>query len=281
MALVKGDLIRDSGLSTVNGVKTIKRMYNVSSLPLDVNVLTAAETAAGVPQYGDPHPIYPFCIVRRIDVTPMVQGEKMHHMSADVSITYEGNDSVNVTFGSSLQQVMTDTNHLGKEMQVTFSGNFILVNGKKQLVPERAIVPKFVHNDFITFTHWYVVKNKDFTYPTPIEKLKEKYLNKVNSQTFRGKGKGVWMCTQFDGTSMDYGRSYEIMIKLERRAASIDPKDGSEDGWAEYAWTHNFDGTVPSVASKKKRDGVRKCDDLYDSADFNTIGDDLININSL
>lgn len=277
--IVKGDLIRDSGLSTVNGIKTIRRVYNVNSMPInDVNILTMAEMAGGIPRYGDSHPIYNYCIVRRVDVSPLAQSGNVHATACEVVVTYEGNDSVSVQFGSTLQQVMTDTNNVGKEIVVYFSGN---VDQNDDQIAQRAVVPKFCRNDSIVFTHWYVVKNRDLTYPTPIEKLKEKYLGKVNKVTYRGRPRYCWMCVQFDGNTIDFGRSYEVTVKLERRAASIDPALKTEDGWAEYAWYHNFNGEVPHACSKKLRDGVHKVDDLYDEVDFNDIGNDLLNIGSL
>lgn len=278
---VKSDLIRDSGLEAQPGLTRIKRSYVVENISGTASVLEAALVAPGVPRYGESHPDNKLAIARSFEVKPIRSdsGNGLYfNQSAQVIVTYENlqpdGTSIfpNVRFGSTLQQVTTDTvidPTSGKEkpVWVYWSG------GPKQ----RAEVPKFVRMPFIELTKYVIVKGDktllEMNYPTPIEELQERYHGKVNSSTFRGGKAHEWCCTQFDADTQDWGKSYMITVRVERKPAP--------DTWDAWAWYKLPNGDVPANANKSKEDGVRRITGLHGEADFNNLGTDLSKLSTI
>ena len=282
---VKADLIRDSGVIVDAGMITIRRAYAIYNMPQTTNLLTDALTVAGIPQHGDPHPVYPKAYAKTFQVLPLIEGKSESRTAVEVIVTYI-NRPIVIQFGSALRQIETDTDRTGKMIYASWSGardpdtftnNAQRVKG--QLTKQRAIAPKLVRDDIITFSSWFLVKNAgDYTYPTPIETLKEKYMGKVNSKTFRGKDKRVWMCIDVSATTDDFGKSYHFDVKLQARNG-LGRKD-NQDGWSEWVYYRMANGEVPKNAFKdfdneQNSDGVRKIDNIYEEIDFLDIQTDI------
>lgn len=264
--------IPEGNLHTEATSATIKRWYDVVEIS-GTAVLETARFAPGVPQWGQPHPVYATLLAKFHDVQP-IRDDRGNYMpdAARVCVTFEGTlggagVETFIEFGNSTAQVNTDTGTDGKPIKVPWSG---AAGDLKQ--GQRAEVNKYVEQDIITFRRRYIVKSQkpDLTYPTPIESLKEKYNGRVNSVAWRGGKIHEWRF-KVSGSSQDKGHSYEVTITAERRK---DP-----DSWDEWAW-FRWPGTgqVPNKADKVKEDGVKRIKNLYFECDPTQIFDDLNNL---
>jgi hypothetical protein len=285
---VKSDLIRDSGLSFDKGVVNIRRVFVVSGLdPTRTDHYSVALSAPNIPTYGQSHPNYPFAQAKTFEVSPIISNGLANNTAVEVVVTYNSQMegvSFSIDFGSTLSQVMTDTDREGDEIYVWWSARKekkggipgTPYGGELVSIPQRAEVPKMVRHDTIRYTIWLINVKNTLEYPTPIELLKEKYLGKVNSTPFRGGVPHDWMVTICDGSTQDFGKSYIITLEIERRPVPntfyFDPPPG---GWDEWAWyTTESDGIAYGV-SKDVEDGVKLIRNLYDEVDFHQIPADL------
>jgi hypothetical protein len=254
--IVHKDLLKGQTLSFTENGYSSKRDYLIDAVGGTPEAkLYNATITAGVPQYGDAHPILPDVIVTSVSAKPLDSGEQVivtvNYSVPDIdeaALVEEdgetGVSTVSISTGLVTEQTWRDIN--GELMYVQWSGQGVSKNSYKRGETQKPqLQVSFDRNE-----------------SSPPKAAVTSYLGKVNSVPWSGFGAKTWLCTQINATEdktkgvfkVTYGFSYkpetwrfEAFINLtseEIEEARIDPDN--ENGYAIY--------------------------DVYESADFNSLG---------
>jgi hypothetical protein len=251
------DLVKEHRISRDSSGFEAERAFYVDGIGgSSDNRLYAAMTTAGIPQFGDPHPIIPDVLVTKASARMMNSSDQIK-----VTVTYSIPDPEDDLIQSEEDTADTDgtlrvsTSLANETVWADINGDLLKAEWKSATGGTK--VTKYAGID--------VQKPQiqvDFSRVesgTPKTAISD-YLGKVNSVPWSGFPAGTWLCTNIssteeqEGTKVDYGFSYnpngwQAIITVNLTQAQIEdlpPDIESGNGYSAY--------------------------DIYPTADFNALG---------
>lgn len=250
MSIIQKNLVRNSTLTrTIDG-------YNLEVMHLveiktgtDESKLYSAITTAGIPQFGDPHPIIPDVIVTDIKASPDGSSPNIYMITVTYSIP-DPEDSPNLEDEElGIGTVSLSTSLANEQEWFDINGEFLRVEYQQSTLFKAANIQRPQLG--VTFNRIESSLPKDAI---------TNFLGKVNSVPWSGFPAKTWLCTGIDAKEekgkfdVDYTFTHndktwhlELIVGLTaEEVASVPPNVETGDGYSRF--------------------------EVYNSADFNALG---------
>jgi len=254
MAIIE-DLVPDQMVSRNSAGYEVERSYLVDAVGGTPETrLYNAITTAGVPQYNDPHPVFPDVIVTDVNARPY-SGGNPNTIKVNVTYSVPNPDDIDSTDDESSEadSISLSTGLTSEKVYRDINGEFMVVEFKGG-----TFVRKYASADVQKPQVSVTLKRTETTIP---KAAIAEYLGKVNSVPWSGFPAKTWLCTQIDATEDKPG------IFTVDYVFSYNPLDWRLEVYQNLT-QEQIDELPPDVDSGNGY-GIF---DVYEKIDFNSLG---------
>lgn len=240
-------LVRDSNGYEADGAHIVEVMGGTPE-----SKLYSAITTAGVPQFGDPHPIIPDVIVTRVQASP--EGSSPNNILVSVTYSVPDEEDTGELTGDEVSDgtITLSTSLSSEETWFDINGDFLKVVWRGGVIVTKytsANVQRPQMNVTFKRTETALPRNEILN-----------YLGKVNSTTWSGFPAKTWLCTGID-VDEEKGKfdvSYSFAYK--------------EDDWQLEVIANLTQAQVDELPPDVESANGYAAFDVYRSIDFNSLG---------